>query len=248
MNSATSRSFRTDCVGGHQNRDQLNWVPSGCGPAPAMNFELAAFPLLGIELLSQTKTKLMGEQTHKHHQTKVVFLFLWWKWDALRCTGSMITGIWFQFLVGPGELACKLNATHPLQSNGWPPTPSYIRNTPKRDHVTLRDHPSRMGVCDRFDWISYSRSWDPAIGYIMIAHFVVLKIGDHTIPKICRRNSWHIISAPMRLANVSWGGFCMATSTIFQSPEALFVQKQGLTSFVGCNYMRWMKFECTCCY
>ena len=71
----------------------------------------------------------------------------------------------------------------------------------------------------------------------MIAHLFVLKIEDHTIPKIRRRNSWHIISAPTPLANMSWGGFCTATSTIFQSPEALFVQKQGLTSFVGCNYM-----------
>lgn len=71
----------------------------------------------------------------------------------------------------------------------------------------------------------------------MIAHLFVLKIEDHTIPKIRRRNSWHIISAPTPLANMSWGGFCTATFTIFQSPEALFVQKQGLTSFVGCNYM-----------
>lgn len=36
MNSENSRSFpAAGIVLGHQNRDQLNWVPSGCGPAPA---------------------------------------------------------------------------------------------------------------------------------------------------------------------------------------------------------------------
>ncbi len=50
-----------------------------------MNFELAAFPLLGIELLSPKIPKLMGKQTQGHY-TKVVFFFLRWKcemhWDA----------------------------------------------------------------------------------------------------------------------------------------------------------------------
>lgn len=161
MNSENSRSFRgAGIVLGHQNRDQLNWVPSGCGPAPA-NHE---FWTCGLSSAwNRVAWQGWGENklTSSTRQRWCFYFFggSEMHWDA----PCMITGIWFLFLVGPRELACKLNTTHPLQSSGWPPTPSYIQNTPKRDHVTLRDHPSRIGVCHRFHWISYSRSWDPPI-------------------------------------------------------------------------------------